>query len=107
MDISLEWSFVRAVPPILKANINVVGFSSLTAAGMSEPEQSVCLFDTVYWNIQEIQVYETVDAICAPAFSPPIMVEHKANIRADMCEKCQNRFSGVLCIANLNIAWIA
>ena len=67
----------------------------------------LCLFNLVYWNIQDLQVYETLAAICAPAFSPPIMAEHKANIRADICEKCQSRFSSVPCIANLNIAWIA
>lgn len=85
-------------------NANSAGFYTHTTIGIAEVMQKPCLFNLEHWNIQQLQVYETVAAICAPAFSPSIVAEHKANIRTNMCEKCQNRLSTVLCVAHLNIA---
>lgn len=69
----------------------------------SEPEQKAH-FCLVCWNIQELQVYETVTAICAPAFSPAIMAEYKANIRTDMCERSVKIDSPVYSVLQISIS---
>lgn len=92
------------MPPICAFSVRSGGFSTHSSWLLwNQTEGVLCLSNAVSWNIQELQVYETVAAICAPAFSPPIMAEHTASIRTDIYEKYQNRFFTLLRILNLSI----
>ena len=66
----------------------------------------------MHWNIQEFLAWKTVSAICAPAFSRPIIAEHKANIRTHTWKvsklflHCTLCFKSQYCLNSINKSFL-